>query len=191
MLRTVYLYGVLGDKFGKEPFQIDADKMSVLLSGINSYHKGFKEEFRKHGDYYIIKSVDGKKESLTEQELPLSFGNTDEIHLVPSAEGSGLEIAALITGVAAGFATAAAVGTLALGILINIGITFALSALANSLAGSPDGGGTGRPEDHQSALFTRAENVVEQGGPVPLVYGEFRTGSTVISTGITTEDVAV
>lgn len=190
-MRKVYLHGALGDRFGREPFELDAHSYGVLFSGISSYHPGFREEFRRHGAYYIIKSVKGKPSAVRAEELALTIGAADEVHLIPNVQGAFETAAAALITAVAGAAAATATAVAVVSAVLYIATSIALSYLAASLAGSPDGGSTGRPEDRQSALFTRAENVAEQGGPVPLVYGRFRVGSTVINVGISTEDVAV
>lgn len=44
-------------------------------------------------------------------------------------------------------------------------------------------------EDRPSFLFNGARNTVEQGNPVPVVYGRYRVGGTLISAGIEVEQI--
>ena len=45
-------------------------------------------------------------------------------------------------------------------------------------------------DSQTSFLFNGAKNTVEQGNPVPVVYGRFQVGGTIISAGIEVEEVA-
>jgi predicted phage tail protein len=44
--------------------------------------------------------------------------------------------------------------------------------------------------DQSSYIFSNLENNVVQGFPIPLVYGELRIGSNIISTNVVAQDLA-
>ncbi len=46
-------------------------------------------------------------------------------------------------------------------------------------------------DQRASFIFNGAANTVQQGGPVPVVYGRMMVGSTVISAGITVEQISI
>jgi predicted phage tail protein len=53
----------------------------------------------------------------------------------------------------------------------------------------PDYSGREKPDSRPSYLFDGPVNTTEQGGPIPLIYGEVLVGSTIISTSLDVEDI--
>jgi predicted phage tail protein len=192
VIRKVFFYGVLADKFGAGPHELYADTLAMMFAGLHSRFPGFKEVFIKH-EWAIVRGDGETAACFTEEELPMMIGGATELHLVPNTEGSwevALAAAAYIfeAGTVAYYVAAAVIY-----IGASLVISYALSSLAAALAPNPQEGdqGTGKKEDHHSFLFSGPQNVIEQGGPVPIVYGEFRTGSTVVSIGVAAEEIAV
>ena len=66
------------------------------------------------------------------------------------------------------------------------GASMMLSGISQMLSPTPK---ANLPDSKQSYLFSGPVNVTEQGGSVPLVYGRCWVGSTVISSGMDTEQV--
>lgn len=201
MLRTVVLHGTLA-RFG-ESFELDVKSPVEAVRALIVQIKGFRQALRE-GEYRILKGDD----ALSLDELRLRLGRATEIHLVPVIAGSaagwekilagvaiiGLAIAApyalgFVGGVAGALAVAipGTFGLATFGTIASLGAAMALGGVAQML--SPTS--TSTPADNkQSFLFGSVANVSKQGVPVPLVFGEFVTGSVVISVGLTTEDHA-
>jgi predicted phage tail protein len=198
MIRHVYFYGALAKKYGQGPHVFDVDTMAMLFSGFSSRFDGFKQEFIKD-DWAILRGDPEKKaaEQIHTDEFGMTLGKMPELHFIPKTEGSYEEAIAYIAEyLAAYFAEGALSYTLIYYgaiVVLNLALAYAVSALSAALSPSPKTGndGTGTKADHQSFLFSGPQNVVEQGGPVPLVYGEFRTGSTIVSIGIAPEEIPV
>jgi predicted phage tail protein len=109
---------------------------------------------------------------------------------VAAAGGAG-------AGAGAGAATglgAIAFANISYGTIALFGASLALSGIATLISPVPEAPGAAlereNPEDRASFLFNGAVNTVEQGGPVPIVYGKHIVGSKVISGGIAVEDVS-
>ncbi len=72
------------------------------------------------------------------------------------------------------------------------GISLVIGGVAGLLTPMPkvgDYGSRESPDSRASFIFNGAQNTTEQGGCVPVIYGRMKTGSTVISGGITTEQI--
>lgn len=148
----------------------------------------------------------------------LSLGSKD-LHIVPVPEGSGgggfFKVALGITLIAAavvfsgGLAAAGGAGALSglgttaftvagfnisYGSIALFGLNLVLGGIAGMLTPTPKIGGSDyadreRPDERPSFIFNGAVNTTEQGGPVPVIYGRMVVGSTVISGGITAEQI--
>ncbi len=70
--------------------------------------------------------------------------------------------------------------------MMMMGAALALGGIAQMMAPQPatDGGFSSRT----SYNFNGAQNITQQGGPVPLLYGRMRIGSVVISEGMLAKD---
>ena len=70
------------------------------------------------------------------------------------------------------------------------GVSLALSGVSALLTPTPhvpDLAAT--QQDKNSFFFNGPVNVIQQGGPVRVVYGRMRVGSTVISSGLNVEQI--
>lgn len=186
MLRTIHLYGSLADLAHTDTLPLDVDTPLSLLCGLRSQVKGFRQWCDEHRLAFVLTDKNSNPQCLDTSELTMSMGNATDIHLVPETEGAGLELAAMAVAALQVTGTAAALVTIA----VNVAIAVVTSMVISALAPSPDSAGAaGRPEEKPSFIYSGAVNVIEQGYPVPLVYGTHMTGSIVVSAGITVEDI--
>lgn len=203
MLRKVFLYGQLADKFGKD-HQFDVKSIPESVRALGSQYPTFPQELRK-GQYAVIRGEDLETgDNLSEKEIELTFGQGD-FHIVPVIEGSKSGWLNIIAGVALiAFAyfvpPAAAAGYSLFGITITqssvymFGAALILSGVSQLLAPvptSPDIMSREQAEERPSFIFNGAVNISEQGGSIPICYGEFIVGSTVISSGLEIEETQV
>lgn len=211
-LRRIYLHGRLANDYTSE-IELDADDLRSVVAGIESNFNGFFNDF-VNGEWHIVRGdfLEDNSDFMDNEEAGMLFGNTNEIHIIPKIEGAG-GIWKVVIGVgliALAFWTAGAslgalgvmggeafaIGGLSIsfGNIAMFGLSMALSGIAQMLAPTP---GTGsslsaeRAADRPSFMFNGAVNVMVSGGPVPLVYGLYETGSTVISAGITVDQIAI
>lgn len=92
-------------------------------------------------------------------------------------------------------ASAFSIGGMAIsyGSIAMSGLVMALGGLSQTLTPTPQQtssySGREAAEDRPSFLFNGARNTVEQGNPVPVVYGRYRVGGTIVSAGIEVEQI--
>jgi predicted phage tail protein len=200
-MKTLVLHGALGERFGRE-FSLAVETPAEALRALLVQLGGFRAALEA-GEYRVLRGpLDGGL-ALEADQLALAFGRARELHLVPMPAGSkGRGIGKIVLGVAlvaAAFAVTG--GALATPLISGVeafasityanvalfGVGLALSGLAQalSLLPSADVRNRGRPDERPSFLFNNGPmNVIEQGHPVPLVYGRFFVGSVVVSSGI-------
>jgi predicted phage tail protein len=207
MMRTIILHGALGAQFGPS-FDLDVKSPVEAIRALIVQVKGFRQALRE-GHYRVLRLT----EPLELEELKLRLGRAKEIHIVPVIAGSMSGLGKILTGVAIiGLAIAApyalgmaagglsgALGASAIGVagigtfgqIAGLGAAIALGGVAQMLSPAPTmAGGSAAVDRRASFLFGSADNVTAQGVPVPLVFGEFVTGSVVISVGLSTEEIA-
>ncbi|NBW08341.1 MAG: tail assembly protein [Caulobacteraceae bacterium] len=210
---TVYLYGILKEKFG-ESFSFDVETPAMAMSGLLHQLQGFRQII-SDGNWHVYRGERKPETSLDENELGLLFGSKNEMHLEPALigrGGKGGKIAKIVIGVAlvaAGIYFGGAAGTIGIsglgvtafsvgsvgityGAIAAIGLATALSGVAGLLTPSLKVDSyTGRPEadQRQSFLFNGAINTNAQGGPIPLIFGRMRVGSVVASAGVAAERI--
>jgi len=213
MLRKIKVYGRLSKFLGWRTFEADvssaAEAMRFLLANW--------PEVRKHmSDQYYKVNVGAY--NVGSDELQDPAGENDAITIVPVMVGSKgffkSSIGKVITGVAligltvatGGFG-GAAIGTAAFGaaagssiavgsIVAGIGVSIALSGVAQALSPVPDyptpgeGANDFDMDTNSNYAFGGITNVSRSGVPLPLIYGyEVFCGSITVSNGIDTAQV--
>ena len=172
MLTTIVIKGALGDKYGKQ-FEFDIKTPLEALRGLGSQIKGFYKDFEK-GNYSIFKG----KEKLTKELLSFPVGKNNLI-FAPVIQGSATGAEVLLFSGARDF----------IGAALSVPFQAAGSIISWFYPEIPDFGELESPDQRSSFIFNGAVNISSQGTPVPLVYGQMRTGSVVVSAGINTEEV--
>jgi predicted phage tail protein len=196
MMRTVRLYGHLADEFGHE-FRLAVETAGEAIRALKCNFNSFYAALEK-GEYELIR---GSRDSGIWLELDqvneLKLGAAD-FHIVPVIAGSKNSggviktvIGVALIGVAifaSGGAFATAIpglsGMLTYGNLAMLGVGLALSGIASLLAPKENKGAT-MEQSYQLGL----PNVVDQGVPVPLVYGRCITAPLLISAGLDVEPI--
>ena len=104
MLRTVYLYGVLGRRYGWR-HAFDIETLPEAVWALDANHPGFKRDFLRGPAYSFVKGATrraGIPMALAEVAMPLS---RHDLHIVPAAYGhgggnGGLTVGKIVLGVA-------------------------------------------------------------------------------------------
>jgi predicted phage tail protein len=199
-MKKIILYGKLA-RFGKE-FELNVRDTAEAIRALCCQLPGFEAEF-KEGSYYLLRD---NEIELTEEQLHLSFGKARELHILPEAVGAkrgGLGKAILgIAVIGVAIALAPATGGLSATAISSLGVTYgniamfgaslALTGIGQLISPTPrvgDYGSREQADERPSFIFNGPVNTVEQGQPVPLVYGTMRVGSVVISAGLTAEQI--
>lgn len=202
-LRTIHLAEntPLWEMCGRQTeITLAASNMSMVVSGLVSrFGVQVKQYIAENLWNLYFDDVDGEPiEAPNVQELK----DTKDIWLLPNAIGAGgktgaiiLGIVLVVVGVVMMFTPAAPGAAKVMGVGIGMiqGAMFVAGGLmmiytAMTMPSASDA--RAASDEKPSFIFNNAVNVLEQGGAVPLVYGRFKTGSTVVSAGINTEQLS-
>jgi len=209
MLRKIKVYGALKKFLDWETGTFLADISNVAEVG--RFLVANWPDIEKHMQDQHYKIFVGNY-NVSEEELNLPIGQTEEIRIVPVAVGAkgffSSGIGKFITGAAlVGFTVAtggfggAAIGTFGLGagsiavgsITTSIGISLALGGVSQMLTPTPDlptfSGNDSALDPQSNYSFSGVQNVSRAGVPVNLIFGEIFTGSVIVSAGIDTVQV--
>lgn len=198
-LREVRLYGHLGRTFGrlhKLAVLTAAEAVQALCVVVPGFERAFLGEDGR-SRYHVFVGRGQRRTALALEQATDPVGAAETIRIVPvvaGAKSGGLSIilgAALmyfapwVGGVEFGFGAAAGSVTMVVGkALILGGITQLLSPQQQSGASTTD-------QNTPSYNFDGPVNTVQEGLPVPVAYGRVFVGSVVVSSGITTSDLAL
>lgn len=189
MVRTIRLHGSMAAELGhSDPIRIAVDDVQELLLALRSIYPDFRQYIRRVKDFvFLVSDADSQNPRPIEPDfLGQLFGDAEEVHIVPAIEGAGIEIIAT-----AGLTGWALVGAYAVNIMASMLLSMALGAIFQALAPSPSttAGSANQVAENSSFLFNGAINVTQQGGPCPLVYGDFLVGSIVVSTEVSVDQL--
>ena len=197
-LKTVRLYGHLGERFGKE-HRFSITSPSEALRALKANFPEFEQCILDHNlpGYRIVVGDATDASKFIVLHGPVS--DNEVIHITPAVIGGKsnfLAFAEIIVGaallifaapLAAGLAGATGLSITA-GTIGQIGLTLALvgaSALLfkpKAIDGPADSSG-----NKASSSFGQVVNTAAQGNCVPVGYGRYRVGSQVISAGLYAE----
>lgn len=206
-MNTVRLHGSLAKEFG-DVFVLDIQSAREAFLALCSQLEGFEQRV-KEGSFRIVRAWQKKKVGLDYNTLDLSADNCT-FHIYPAVQGGKGGLGKVLLGVAiiglaiafapgaiaaigaggASFSGAMAAGIGFMGItyggIAAFGAMIAFGGLAMMFAPSPKAQGTGKAaKDDSSFILSGPVNTLYQGVAVPIVYGEYVTGSVVISSELT------
>jgi predicted phage tail protein len=186
-VREIKLSGKLGQKFGRLHRYVvksPKDALRALIAMV----PGFERELMTSKDRGVRYAVFAGSRNLAEPELAYPSGS-DVIRIVPVVGGRKAGLWTTIAGVAlvAIGAVSTYFGNPFAGQMMLMGAALTFGGISQMLSAQPTSS-NGSANAPSSYYFSGAENVTSQGGPVPLLYGRMRVGSTVISSGINAMD---
>jgi predicted phage tail protein len=195
-LREVRLYGALGRQFGRV-FRLAVASPAEAVQALVAVLPGFEKAFLgRDGQaaYHVYVGRGSQRRTIAEADAVAVVGATEPIRFVPEVKGAksqgGTQV---ILGWAltwAGYFLYAA-GFAPLGAMVQqIGYAMILGGVVQLLSPQRQGK-EARQENQPSYAFDGPVNNAEQGGPVPLAYGRVICGSTVVSQGMATTEIAV
>lgn len=197
MIRKIKLHGYLEDKYTSDIIEIDGDTAYLCMQGLYSaLGDEFKQEVRENKWQLVRGKIrEDMENTLSEEQVHMLLGNETELHLIPVIEGSsgiGRIILGIVLILVAVFQPQLIPVFLSSQSIIGMGISMVLGGVMELLSPTPkvgkvlDAGPS--PAERPSFVFNGAINIMEQGGPVPLLYGHIgRCGTVVISAGIEAE----
>jgi predicted phage tail protein len=163
MLRRVHLHGHLGERHGRL-LELDVDSPAEAIRALCHTRPGFRDDLRE-GFYRVQRGDD----PLEMSELGIGMGRQRDIHIVPQPVVAGIELAVI--------------GWMLVGAVVVAAVALAFMPTIKP----PDA--KNRENNDTNFLFDGPVNVTEQGHPVPLVFGRWRCGSVVVSSGVETTDI--
>jgi len=180
-LKTIHLHGLLAEKFGPV-HKLHIDTVQEAGRALAVLFPGFRDEVRDKHYRVKLGPID-----LNERELGIRIGDVHEVHIIPVLEGSG---GGGKVPIILGAALVAASFVPGLQFLAPIGVAMAIGGVAQMLSPSPKTPKESKSKDEKTSfLFNGPVNVIQQGGCVPLAYGEVLAGSIVASAGIIVEQL--
>jgi predicted phage tail protein len=182
-VRTVRLYGALGQLFGRSHGLVVSspkDAIRALCSLLDGFEK-FITESRDRG---LTFGVFNGRRNLSKEELGHAALGDEEIRIAPIIQGNKRAgLLQTIVGVVLIAASYFGAPTFAAGLaMLAGGVAAMLAPQTKGLAAADEV--TNRP----SYAFNGPVNTAAQGNAIPVLYGELVVGSAVISAGIFAED---
>lgn len=183
-MTKVSIHGRFGEIVGKT-HQFACGKLSEVFSALEANTGKVKPYIARNKKRKFSIFIDGV--GVQEKNFDLVNVKNKEVVILPILMGAvGFTLMIALS------ATATSIGTLGVGaiiaaVVINIAFAIGMSLLMSKLL-APDDPDTAATSSY---VFGQAENTTRQGVPVPVGYGRFRVGSTVISASLIAVDKAI
>lgn len=188
MKRKVYLHGALAEKVKLKEVTLVANDVRMLMRGLESASPGFTHHLGRFEQVAFVLKNGDKVKSITEDDLGWRLGDYPEIHIAAAENGAGIEATIALISFTLEISTFAATLVYVAAV---VATTYVAGMVMQSLTDAPIANNNEPADQRKSYLYDRPENVTSVGGPIPLVYGRFRVGSTVISTQVDTDKLSV
>jgi predicted phage tail protein len=129
------------------------------------------------------------KRNIDEKELTYPSGD-DDVRIAPLVGGRKAGLFAAIAGTVLFIAGAVSAyfGNPYAGQMMFMGASMAFGGISQMISAHAAANNGSSGASKTSYYFNGADNVTSQGGPVPLLYGRMRVGSTVLSMGTQSVD---
>lgn len=195
MLKTIKLYGILAQKFGKE-FRLDVENTREAMRALSVQVPGF-EKFMLHAHEQGLRfAVFQDKYNISETELDMST-DARVIKIVPKVVGAGGDgiFQTILGAVLVVVGVLITIGTLGGGAplgaaLIGAGIGMMVGGVAMMLMPKVDNKQDQNQDGNKSNFgFGGAVTTIAQGNPVPVLYGQREIGGFIASAGQYPEDL--
>jgi predicted phage tail protein len=199
-LRTIHLHGEMLSRFGG-PYRLAVASPVDVCRALGAQLAGFRRYIAEH-DFRIIRISGPTTAVVGPEEVDLSLGRATDLHIVPVVAGSGGRagnIGKIVGGVllaatawwAAPAAVAGGMGATAFagisyGQIAGFGMLVALTGVSGLLTQTAK-----KQRSQASALFSGAQNTADEGATIPWVWGRCRVGGVIVSSGISSEEIAV
>lgn len=178
-----------------EDFSVDANDIRSILNylkhvkGSEYVHAITQGQFK-----YVLMDSTEKLEpiGLMPEVIFSTFEGYDTLYIIHEVCGEGTAILVAVGAAASAAAVSASIALSAIALIINVVISIAISFIINLLAPTPEFSSDpaqAQANNKQSSLFNGAPLIREQGGIVPIIFGNPFCGGVLISSGVSTEDV--
>ena len=184
-MKTVRLYGVLGEKFGRE-FKLDVRTPAEAIKALCAQIKGLRQHFGEFSEPGYIVRVGTESRGLDELGHPSS--SKEVIRIIPVTAGSSatariiIGVSLMVVGAMMAWADGGFTFTNGAMIVFSIGASMTLGGIAELLAPAPPKMKPNRAANATpSYLFDGPVNTSGSGYAVSAGYGEMLIGSHVVS----------
>lgn len=189
-ITTVVLHGPLGREFGKK-WKLDISNPAEAIRAIDCARPGFRQRFldldARGLVFRVLVGKPSRQEAIEEDALDFPVQANGKIDIVPIARGAGAGVRFILGAVL--FAVGFVFSYTPFGMpLMAMGMSLMIGAVTEWLTPSIKKK-TNDESSLKSYAFSGPVNNVEQGYPVPVIYGEVLTGSHVISASIIAEEL--
>jgi predicted phage tail protein len=180
-----------------ESFELHANSLKEVLSllKLQKDEEYVSKLVTENYKYVLVNGEDYENMiALTPEIATSSFDGFDTLLILPEIEVEGEEpfmiAAVMILGTSA--STGAVIATAAvLAIITSIAVSMAVSAIMSAISPTPEFGKDPSSQQQESNLFNSAPVVRNQGGSVPLIFGNPYCGAVLISSGLFSEEVTI
>lgn len=178
-MQNVVLLGEMGQEFG-ETWSTDCDYVVDVFKHIGCQRPNFRKyliDAREKGMSLLV--ARGDELLLTPEEIFLSIGNEDiAMAMIPEGAGPGTlaQIGDALYKAYEFYSKLEWYYQLAIQITATIAINLAITAITNWLAPGDE-----QDDSPEGYLFQGTENMVKEGIPIPVLYGELIVGGAVIN----------
>jgi predicted phage tail protein len=178
-----------------ESFEFYANSLKEVLS-LLQLQKGeeFTSNLIKEECKFILANSEDYENMLplTSEVLFSSFEGFDSLFIIKDIEGEE-PISLGVSAAAALGATGAAATAIAYAVtfVVLIAVSLAVSAVMSALSPTPEFAKDPSAQQQESNLFNSAPLVRNQGGSVPLIFGNPYCGAVLISSGLFSEEVTI
>lgn len=179
MLKTIKLYGVLGNKFGKE-FKLAVESTREAIRALSVQVPGFEQFMLTAHEQGLTFAVFQDDENISEEQIDFETG-AKVIKIVPKVIGAGGDggVINLILGavmVVVGAWTGQAW-------LVGMGVGMVAGGVAQMLAPKVDAQDQNQDGNKSNFGFGGAVTTIAQGNPVPILYGQREVGGFIVNAG--------
>ncbi|ENU64968.1 tail assembly protein [Acinetobacter baumannii] len=214
MLKTIKLYGILGQKFGRE-FKLDVANtreamraLSVQIAGFEHFMLHAHEQGLRFAVFLKGKSSSNKRgkkrpaiydhetkrlitgDNIGEEQLDMNT-EAEVIHIVPRVVGAGgngiLQTVLGVVLIVAGFWNGGVTSNIGVA-LIGAGAGMVMGGIASMLMPAATTADQNQDGNRANKGFGGAVTTVAQGNPVPILYGQREIGGFIVSAGQYPED---
>lgn len=184
----VKIYGIFKEEL-ETSFELQSTDLRQLLSEL-TYRLGDERTqiLYKTPMYYVLGKRTSNELLLVNPKFPLfDFGQYDVLHFVPEVSGD-IPVPVIVAALAYIGATVPAWAAKLITIIVNTVLMVAVGAVVNLLSQTPEfSSDPAQAQLQKSSLFNGVRQTNEQGGPVPLVYGQPFMSGVPISIGLYNE----
>lgn len=191
MSTLVILEGAIGKEFGRE-WDLEANSVPEALRIIDANRPGLFNWIKSSLDTFprykvLCEYEDGRVEELDNDTL-WSQRQPSKVFVVPVIEGASGETRFVIGAVLA--VVGYSMGWTGIGMVVgNIGVSLMLGSVVEALTPKSTQDSSAQRKDKTSYYFDGPVNTSIQGVPVPLIYGQIRSGSHAISASLTIDQL--